>query len=43
MRELNVTDLPPEKEQLQVTEVLSFISDRLTSARNTVKNKVCVV
>lgn len=40
MKDLNVADLPPEKNVVQVNEVLSFISNQLTSFRAVIKQKV---
>jgi hypothetical protein len=39
MKDLNVADLPPEQNVLQVNEVLSFISNQLTSFRAVIKQK----
>ncbi|KAF8179171.1 hypothetical protein BJ912DRAFT_646907 [Pholiota molesta] len=40
MEDLNVADLPPEKGVLQVNEVLSSISNQLTSFRAVIKQKI---
>lgn len=40
MHELSISDLPPKKNVLQISEVVSFISEKLTQAQNVLKAKV---
>jgi len=40
MRELNVTDLPAEKDVIQVSGLVSVIGKKLTDHRNAIKSKV---